>query len=69
MQGDHVLWHGETGEVEFAADCDTDPDNWYVTECGGGVMLIVDGFGNIFDTTPNDSEDLEFVSRASEPPH
>lgn len=38
--GDRVLLHGEPGEVEFVVDPLSDPANWYVTEYGGGVMIL-----------------------------
>ena len=69
-KGDHVLYHGEPGEIEFVADpVLSDPEtDWYVTEYGGGVMVIEPKFfGRVFLAQTDDDEDLEFVSRA-EPP-
>ena len=63
--GDRVLLHGEPGEVEFVADPLSDPDNWYVTEHGGGVMVTEPKcFGSVFFSAPESNEDLEFVARA-----
>ncbi|MGA3027595.1 MAG: hypothetical protein ABSF98_22775 [Bryobacteraceae bacterium] len=65
-KGDRVLYDGEPGEIEFVADPANDPDDWYVTEYGGGVMVIEPKhFGLLFLTTTQDEEDLEFVSRTS----
>jgi len=63
--GDHVLLHGEPGEVEFVADPAVDPNDWYVKEHGGGVMIAEPKvFGGLFINAPvSDYEDLEFVSR------
>jgi hypothetical protein len=62
-KGDHVLLHGEPGEVEFVADPD-DPGNWYVQEHGGGVMILEPTvFGRLFVSDTANYEDLEFVSR------
>jgi len=63
--GDHVLIHGEKGEVEFVADPLTDPDDWYVREFGGGVMVTAQViFGRVFLSAPIMDEDLKFLSRA-----
>ena len=43
-------------KIGFVADPADDPGNWYVTEYGGGVMVIEP---KIFGY-----EDFEFVSRA-----
>jgi hypothetical protein len=65
QKGDHVLLHGEPGVIEFVADAADDPDNWYVTECGGGVMISEPKwFGSLFVSDTATCEDLEFVSRA-----
>ena len=64
-KGDHVLYHGEHGEIEFVAESIAEnPElDWYVQEHGGGIM-ISGGFGPVFVTDPHADEDLEFVSRA-----
>jgi len=65
-KGDRVLYDGEPGEIELVADPANDPDDWYVTEYGGGVMVIEPKhFGRVFVTDAHDDEDLEFVSRTS----
>jgi hypothetical protein len=64
-KGDRVLLHGEPGEIEFVADLESDPDNWYVTEYGGGVMILEPKvFGRLFVTDIEHYEDLKFISRA-----
>jgi len=65
-KGDRVLLHGEPGEVEFVADPADNPDDWYVVEYGGGVMINEPKFfGHLFVSDPQDYEDLDFVPRAS----
>lgn len=59
--GDRILYGGESGEVEFVADPSTDPQHWYVTEHGGGVMITA--FGAVFLHKPEEDEDLVLVSR------
>jgi len=59
--GDRVTYGGEPGEVEFVADPLVDPNDWYVTEHGGGVMITA--FGAVFISDPSDDEDLVLVSR------
>jgi len=66
--GDHVMFHGEPGEIEFVADPlanDNDPEiSWYVQEYGGGVGVTEPKyFGRAFVSDPNTDEDLVFVSR------
>ena len=64
MQGDRVELYGGPGEVEFVADPDGDPDDWYVTEFGGGVMIVdPGGFGRVFFSEPDKEDDLLFVGR------
>ena len=69
--GDRVFLHGEPGQIDFIADpADpaTNPEDWYVTECGGGVMVLEPKcFGRLFlhDPSDFDYEDLEFVSRSA----
>jgi hypothetical protein len=63
-QGDKILLHGEPGEIEFVADKADDPNDWYVTEYGGGVMIVEPKvFGRLFVSDTQGYEDLEFVSR------
>ena len=60
-KGDRVLLHGEPGEIEFVADRANDPEDWYVTEYGGGVMILEPKvFGHLFETDTQNCEDLEF---------
>ena len=66
--GDRVLIHGEAGEIEFIADPAENPDDWYVKEHGGGIMVLeVKVFGRIFISKPKTDEHLTFVSRQSDP--
>ena len=66
--GDRILYHDEPGEIEFVADPEIDPQNWHVTEFGGGVMIKEPKFfGLVFVPNPTDDEDLVFQSRAAEP--
>ena len=66
-RGDRVLLHGQPAEIEFVADAADDPNDWFVTEYGGGVMVKEPKFfGLLFIDTPvNDYDDLKFVSRSS----
>ena len=63
--GDRVRLRGEPGEVEFVADPVHHPEDWYVTEFGGGVMIVEPkAFGRLFLKAPvSDYADLEFVRR------
>jgi hypothetical protein len=71
--GDRVLFHAETGTIDFMVEPDdSDPaKKWYVTEFGGGVMILEPKhFGRVFldaaELVEHESnwEDLEFISRA-----
>ena len=67
MKGDHVIFHGEPGEIEFVVDkLVGDPElDWYVKEFGGGVMVIEPKvFGKVFLHETEDAEDLVLVRRA-----
>jgi hypothetical protein len=63
-RGDRVRFHGDSAEIEFVAVGAGDPETeWYFHEFGGGIMisgLKVFIPANQLDET----EDLEFVSRA-----
>jgi len=68
MLGDHVLFHGEPGEIELIAEASSlEPERkWYVQEFGGGVMVREPKhFGRTFIPAAElaETEDLEFVSR------
>ena len=68
QRGDRVRLHGEPGEIEFIADPAHDPNDWYVKEFGGGVMIVEPkSFGRLFINAGDipGYEDLEFVSRGS----
>jgi hypothetical protein len=65
--GDRVIVCGEPGEIEVVADPILHPDDWLVTEYGGGVMIVEPKvFGRLFIAKPNEDEDLEFVSRPAD---
>jgi hypothetical protein len=64
--GDRILYHDEEGEIEFVADPLIEPESWYVTEYGGGVMIKEPKFfGSMFVSNPTDSRYLLFQSRAA----
>lgn len=65
QKGDHVLYDGQSAEIEFVAESITgNPElDWYVEQEGGGVMISV-SFGPVFVGDPHDDCALEFVSRA-----
>ena len=71
-RGDHVLFHGNTAQIEAVATPSLcDPDNaetaWHVREFGGGVLVsdpLVSGSSFIRAESIPDHEDLEFVRRA-----
>jgi len=66
-KGDRVLVHGEAGEVEFIADPAESPDDWFVKDQGGGIMVLeLKVFGRIFITKPETDEHLTFVARQTE---
>ncbi len=65
--GDHVLYHGEQGQIELVAaeKVWNDAIDWYIEKYpGGGIMLDADNFGHVFLTEEDIDEKLEFVSRA-----
>jgi len=66
MVGGRVRIHGDSGHVELVADGALDPEDWYVKEFGGGVMVAAPAvFDHLFIQAPvSDYEDLEFVARA-----
>jgi hypothetical protein len=64
--GDHVLYHGESGCVEFVAKAGDPETSWYVETFGGGCMIVAQSFGRIFVSEPD--EDLELVGRDVSPP-
>jgi hypothetical protein len=59
--GDRILYHGQPGLVEFIAEAGDAETGRYVTQFGGGFMIVASGFGLVFISGPN--EDLEFVER------
>ncbi len=63
--GDRIVYADDPGEVEFIADSTTAPDDWYVREYGGGVMIRTAKMGSVFLTTTEDEEDLDLVARGT----
>lgn len=67
-KNDLVLFHGNPAKVELVACDESDPEAvWYISEYGGGVMILDPKMsGRTF--IPIDQvagyEDLEFVSRS-----
>ena len=62
---DRVFLHGELGQIEFVVDPADNPDDWYVTKHGGGVMVVeARVFGRLFIPAPANYEDVKFASRS-----
>ena len=64
--GDRVTYHGEPGEIEFVADkvIGDSAIDWYVTEHGGGVMIVAPKFfGRVFVHDTKNDEDLILIAR------
>jgi len=61
--GYQVLFHREPGEVDFVADSQKSPHDWYVVTHGGGAMILHSEIGLVFLDDPQGYEDLEFVAR------
>jgi hypothetical protein len=61
--GDHVLYHGERGKVEFVAAADDPDTQWYIEQCADGCMVLAPSFGRVYVTATEHDEDLQFVSR------
>jgi hypothetical protein len=64
-QGDKVRYDGELGEIEFVAEEGDPAMDWYIKECGGpGVMVIEPKvFGRVYISDTENEEDLILVSR------
>jgi hypothetical protein len=65
-KGDRITYHGEPGEIDFVADkiVGDSAVNWYVTECGGGVMIIEPRhLGCVFVHDTEEDEDLILIAR------
>lgn len=66
-EGDHILYHGESGRVAFIAIHRTGDRarDWYVDQFpGGGLMVEAENFGSVFLNLSEIDEQLELVSRA-----
>jgi hypothetical protein len=52
--GDEIVYHGTSpGRVDFVVvegDAETE---WYCQQYGRGVMLVVEGMGNVYETHEN----------------
>jgi hypothetical protein len=58
------MFHGEPATIEHVADPDATPNDYYVHEFGGGVVVLEPKFfGRAFLRGTNINERLEFVSR------
>ena len=62
--GDAILFHGESGVVDFIAKAEDLETAWYVGQYGRGCMIRATGFGLVFLSDPEKAEDLELVARA-----
>ena len=63
---DHILYHGESGQVEFVAIIgDADANRWYAEQFGNGCMVLTPSFGRVFVT--EDDEALQFLCRSAPP--
>jgi len=65
--GDRILYASEPGKIDFVTISEDPQHAWYVEQYGGGCMVPVPPFGNLFVSHPEEEEDLDFVSRG-EPP-
>jgi hypothetical protein len=69
ITGDCVRLGNVSGEIELIADPAEDPNDWHVTEYGGGVMFKEPKvYGRLFIRYPfsergNDEDDLILLSR------
>jgi hypothetical protein len=62
--GDRVRIFSKPAEIESIHDPVENPDDWFVKECGAGVLVTV--FGRVYIRIPGDDYDeLEFVTRGS----
>jgi hypothetical protein len=64
-RGDRITYHDVPGGVEFVVDPVNNPDDWYVKEHGGGIMIIDSRATSFSFHDPSDQEDLLFISRGS----
>ena len=65
-QGDRITYHGESGEIGFVVDkiAGDSAMDWYVTEQGGGAMIIEPKFfGSVFVHDTENDEDLILIAR------
>ncbi len=67
-RGDHIAYSGGSGRVEFlVTEKVGDPaTDWYLQQYPtGGLMIVADGFGEVFLTEEDIDEDLVLLSRGS----
>lgn len=73
LQGDHVLFHGEPGEVVFVSSPSDDPSiDLFYREQGEGIMISepkVFGHAFIPANQLDETEDLILVSRSDSSVH
>ena len=66
-KGDRIRYNGEQGQVVFLVmERIGDPaHDWYLDQFpGGGLMIEVEEFGNVFLGVADIDDDLELVARA-----
>jgi hypothetical protein len=64
--GDEIRYHGTLGTVDFVVSERPTEESlaWYSSEFGGeGVMLIVNGFGNVYLRHTDVDGDLQLIGR------
>jgi hypothetical protein len=63
--GDRVSYCGSNGVVELVADPDiASPETaWHVEQFGSGCLILTEAFGRVFVPDPEQSPDLELISR------
>ena len=69
-KGDHVLFHGEPGQIEIvAAELGNAETDWFLQEYGGGIMILEKVAGRTFIPADQIDEcaELDFMSRADVP--
>jgi hypothetical protein len=62
--GDHVLYAGESGQIEFVAEPGHPESDWFFQQYGPGCMILAPACGRVFEQ-PDDH--LVFVSRGKLP--
>jgi hypothetical protein len=66
-KGDRVVYDGIPAEIEFVVDPSNSPEDWYVKQFGGGLMIAESKvFGRLFLSESEVDDRLVFVSRLPE---